>query len=167
MAITLPLIAEVELRRRLGDVTIRPFSYHAKRTPEWPYDVTSVVDLPETDLDALLIGGGFLIRFDKDVALDYLPPEGIHHPTGYWLTPALVALQRGIPVVWNAPGMHCNDVPRWAAPLLRLALRNSSYVAVRDEPSRKALAHFVNGIEAVPDTAFGISRIIPPTPSQA
>jgi len=161
-----PLIAEAELRRRLGDVAIRAFSYHAKRTPEWPYEVTSVVDLPHADLDALLIGGGFLIRFDKDVALDYLPPDGIHHPTGYWLTPALVALQRGIPVVWNAPGMHCNDVPRWAGPLLKLALGNSSYVAVRDEPSRAALRHFANGIEVVPDTAFGISRLIPSSPSE-
>ena len=160
-----PPIAEAELRKRLGAVQVRAFSYHAKDTPEWPYEVTSVAALPDAGLDALLIGGGFLIRFDKDVAPGYLPPDAsIHHPTGYWLTPALVALQRGIPVVWNAPGMHCNDVPRWAEPLLRLALGNSSYVALRDEPSRAALAQYAEAA-VVPDTAFGISRLLPPQPS--
>ena len=58
--------------------------------------------------------------FDKEVAPGYAPPRAdIHHPTGYWLTPALIALQHDIPLVWNAPGMHCNDLPAWAAPLLR------------------------------------------------
>ena len=165
-----PLIAEFELRARLGAVKVRPFSYHAKTTPDWPYAVTSVADLPEivADLDAMLIGGGFLIRFDKEIAPGYKPPHpSIQHPTGYWLTPALIALQQGIPVVWNAPGMHLNDVPRWARPLLRLALDLSSYVAVRDEPSRATLAHFAEGdrITVVPDTGFGISRLLPTEPS--
>ncbi|HEY0371381.1 MAG TPA: polysaccharide pyruvyl transferase family protein, partial [Thermoanaerobaculia bacterium] len=161
-----PLIAEAELRRRLGAVQVQAFSYHERRAPEWPYDVTSVAALPDTQLDAMLIGGGFLIRFDKDVAPDYLPPhDAIHHPAGYWLTPALVALQRGIPVAWNAPGMHRNEVPQWAMPLVRLALTNSSYVAVRDEPSRTALARFAKEIHVVPDTAFGIARLLPPQPS--
>ncbi|MEA2489203.1 MAG: lipopolysaccharide transport system ATP-binding protein, partial [Acidobacteriota bacterium] len=64
-----PLIAEAELRERLGSVTLHRFSYHAKTPPAWPYAVTSVADLPEVidRLDALLIGGGFLIRFDKRV----------------------------------------------------------------------------------------------------
>lgn len=161
-----PLIAEAELRQRLGAVKIHPLSYHAKEPPDWPYAVTSVADLPElvAGLDALLIGGGFIIRFDKDVAPDYEPPVAwIHHPTGYWLTPALVALQQGIPVVWNAPGMHLNEVPRWARPLLRLALDRSAYVAVRDEPSRDTLGHFVEGdrITVVPDTGFGVAELVP------
>lgn len=161
-----PLIAEAELRRRLGAVNIQPFSYHAKQPPDWPYAVTSVADLPEAvaGLDALLIGGGFIIRFDREVAPDYEPPAAwIHHPTGYWLTPALMALQRGIPVVWNAPGMHLNEVPRWARPLLRLALEGSSYVAVRDEPSRATLAQLVEGdrIHVVPDTGFGVAKLLP------
>jgi lipopolysaccharide transport system ATP-binding protein len=161
-----PLIAEAELRERLGSVNLHRFSYHAKTPPDWSYAVTSVTDLPEVvaELDAMLIGGGFLIRFDKEVAPGYEPPDpSIPHPTGYWLTPALIALQRGIPVVWNAPGMHLNDVPRWAHPLLRLALGLSAYVAVRDEPSRATLAQFVEGdrVTVVPDTAFGIPRLLP------
>jgi lipopolysaccharide transport system ATP-binding protein len=165
-----PLIAEVELRERLGAVKLHRFSYHAKTLSDWPYAVTSVAELPEVvaDLDAMLIGGGFIVRFDKEVAPGYEPPDpSIPHPTGYWLTPALIALQRGIPVVWNAPGMHVNDVPRWAHPLLRLALGLSAYVAVRDEPSRATLAQFVEDdrVTVVPDTAFGVTRLLRPEAS--
>jgi lipopolysaccharide transport system ATP-binding protein len=159
-----PLIAEAELRRRLGTVNLHRFSYWEKTPPEWPYAVTSVADLPHVidQLDGLIIGGGFLIRFDERVADGYGPPSPeIHHPTGYWLTPALMALDRGIPVTWNAPGMHCNDIPEWAAPLLQLALRESAYVSVRDEPSQAALARFADGIEVMHDTGFGIARLVP------
>ena len=167
-----PLIAEAELRARLGDVRITAFSYHARNCAAWPYDVVSVADLPNVvgSLDALLIGGGFLIRFDKYVAPGYGPPDSsIHHPTGYWLTPALVAQQSGVPVVWNAPGMHCNDIPSWAEPILRLAIDGSAYVAVRDEPSREALARYATGgdVIAVPDTGFGIAHIAEPNAARA
>jgi lipopolysaccharide transport system ATP-binding protein len=160
-----PIVAEAELTKRLGAVKLHRFSYHAKSTPEWPYTVTSVTQLPDLarHLDGILIGGGFIVRFDKDVAPAYGPPTSeIHHPTGYWLTPALIALQHGIPLVWNAPGMHCNMVPEWVEPLMRLVLQNSCHIRVRDEPSREALKHFCmdSEIAVLPDTAFGISRII-------
>jgi lipopolysaccharide transport system ATP-binding protein len=167
-----PLIAEAELIERLGRVELHRFSYHARSAPEWPYDVISVADLPSMidRLDALLIGGGFLIRFDKYVADDYLPPSPqIHHPTGYWLTPALTALTAGVPVAWNAPGMHCNDIPTWAGPLLELALGGSGYIAVRDHLSKAALSPFVDGdrIEVVPDSGFGLARLLPEGESEA
>jgi lipopolysaccharide transport system ATP-binding protein len=115
-----------------------------------------------SSLDGILIGGGFIIRFDKEVAPGYGPPTpAIHHPTGYWLTPALMALQHDIPLIWNAPGMHCNDIPAWAEPLIELALAHSRYITVRDKPSRTALARFVDEtrITVLPDTAFGVSRL--------
>jgi Rps23 Pro-64 3,4-dihydroxylase Tpa1-like proline 4-hydroxylase len=118
----------------------------------------------------LLIGGGFLIRFDKRVADGYGPPSAaIHHPTGYWLTPALMALDRGLPVAWNAPGMHCNDIPAWAEPLLELAVEQSAYVSVRDVPSRNALSRFASRqrIHLVPDTAFGLAQLLPAQESAA
>src|SRR6187551_2288638 len=89
-----PLVAEAELSQRLGPMTLRPFSYHEKSPPSWPYAVSSVTRLPGEvhGLDGVIIGGGHVIRFDKAVAPGYHPPDaGIHHPTGYWLTPALVA----------------------------------------------------------------------------
>src|SRR5262245_45755319 len=103
-----PILAEAELTERLGPLRLHRFSYHSKNTPDWPFEVMSLTELPRlaTRLDAMLIGGGFIIRFDKEVAAGYGPPvPSIHHPTGYWLTPALIALQHGIPVIWNAPGM--------------------------------------------------------------
>ncbi len=163
-----PLVAEAELSERLGDVKLRPFSYHTKTLPDWPYRVTSLTELPQmiASLDAMLIGGGFIIRFDKEVAPGYKPPtQAIHHPTGYWLTPALMALQHNIPVVWNAPGMHCNEIPVWADPLVEMAFKLSSYIAVRDEPSRTALGRFTDRINLVSDTCFGIARLIDSKPS--
>lgn len=165
-----PLVAEAELSARLGAVKLHRLSYHGKTPPDWPYPVTSVAELPQmaSSLDGMLIGGGFLIRFDKEVAPGYGPPSPeIHHPTGYWLSPALIALQQGIPLVWNAPGMHCNEIPAWADPLMELALSLSRYIAVRDRPSRDALARFTEAsrIAVVPDTAFAISRLLDGSPS--
>lgn len=160
-----PIIAEAELSERLGSVKLHRFSYNAKTPPDWPYTVTSVAELPEVAgrLDGVLIGGGSIIRFDKEIAPGYGPPTPtIHHPTGYWLTPALIALQHGIPLVWNAPGMHGDNIPSWADSLMELALQNSRYIAVRDKLSQAVLARFVDKaqIAVLPDTAFGISRLI-------
>lgn len=165
-----PLIAQAELTERLGTINLHRFSYHARTPPGWPFKVTSLADLPLLigELDGLLIGGGFLIRFDKEVAPAYGPTTaGIHHPTGYWLTPALLAAQHGIPLIWNAPGMHCNDIPAWAEPLMKLAFSLSSYSAVRDEPSHAALARFAGKaqINLVPDTAFGLASLFESGPS--
>lgn len=113
-------------------------------------------------LDGLLIGGGFIIRFDKEVAPGYAPPSPqIHHPTGYWLTPALIALQNNVPGVWNAPGTDGKSVPDWASPLMHQVLTLSRYVSVRDEPSRTALERLASApISVVLDTAFGLPRLL-------
>jgi lipopolysaccharide transport system ATP-binding protein len=160
-----PIIAQAELSKRLGAVHLQRFSYNSRPAEQWPYPVTSLSELPgqAEHLDGLLIGGGFLIRFDKLVAEGYGPASpSIHHPTGYWLTPALIALQHATPVIWNAPGMHCNNIPEWAAPLVKLALEQSQYVRVRDNLSRDALAALSSeiDIEVLPDTAFGLPDLI-------
>jgi lipopolysaccharide transport system ATP-binding protein len=165
-----PLIAEAELAERLGRVQVHCFSYTAKSAGEWPFPVTSVTELPRlaAGLDGLLAGGGFLVRFDKQVAAGYGPPtSAVHHPTGFWLSPALIALQHGLPLLWNAPGVSYDDLPAWGDPLMELAFGQSSYIAVRDEPSRAALARFVrpDRIAIVPDTVFGIRRLLEDPPS--
>ena len=158
-----PLIAEVELTRRLGPIRLHRFSYFARTPPDWPYSVTPLADLPEMvgDLDGLLIGGGDLIRFDKAVAPGYQSPSpNVHHPTGYWLTPALLALDGACPVVWNAPGV-VGEISTWAEPLMHQVMRLSRYVSVRDPSSRAALARFAGDtdIAVVPDTGFGIGQL--------
>ena len=160
-----PLIAETELSQRLGPLSLHCFSYHQKTPPDWPFEVTSLSEFPRQagNLDALLIGGGHILRFDKDAVVpNYLPPGlGIHHPTGYWLTPALIAMNNGLPVAWNAPGV-CGDIPEWAAPLMKLAINGSSYVSVREDNSRKVLERFADQtkVRVVPDSAFGVARLL-------
>ena len=153
-----PLIAEAELSQRLGPIKLRIFSYHRKTPQQWPYAVTSLTELPEMidSLDGVVIGGGHVLRFDKQIAPNYSPPIPlIHHPTGYWLTPILVALQARVPVAWNAPGVH-GDIPEWANPLVELAINGSRYVSVRDELSRQALLCFADDMQVhlVPDSCF-------------
>jgi hypothetical protein len=159
-----PLIAEAELRRRLGNITLRRFSYYSKTLPLWPYEVTPLSELPEMlpSLDGLLIGGGSLVRFDKDAAPGYEAPDSnIHHPTGDWLSPALMALQHNVPLAWNSPGVGGGDAPDWARPLLEIALGLSPYVSVRDELSRAALQPLTcQAIALVPDTAFGLPNLL-------
>jgi len=167
-----PLIAEVELSRRLGPITLQKFSYFDKAPPDWPYHVTSITELPKVagELDGMIIGGGHLIRFDKNVAPGYYPPTpGIHHPTGYWLSPALICLHHGCPVAWGGPGAlgavaagSLGEVPAWAQPLMHLAISLSHYVAVRDDHAQAKLAPFAGGrdIALVPDTCFGVARIL-------
>jgi lipopolysaccharide transport system ATP-binding protein len=159
-----PLVAEAELSRRLGAIELHRWSYFARTPPDWPFTVRPLSALASSvgELDGMLIGGGHLIRFDKAVAPGYAPPSpDIHHPTGYWLTPALLALAHGRPVAWNAPGAH-GDVPTWARPLIEPAIRLSRYVAVRDEPARAALEPFAGDtpIAVVPDTAFGVASLL-------
>ena len=157
-----PIIAQRELEERLGKVNLVPLSYERRSDAAWPFDVASIADLPEilVGLDGLLVGGGFLVRFDKDVAPGYGAPPGVHHPSGYWLTPSLLALQHDVPLIWNAPGMHCNDIPAWAEPLIGLVASQAAYLAVRDSPSRNTLlAAGVDRVVEVPDTAFGLARM--------
>ena len=166
-----PLLAGHELRERLGDATVTAYSHRELAPPAWPYPVRPLERLPHDlgTLDLLLVGGGHIVRFDKDVAPGYgsTSPD-VHHPTGYWLTPTLVAGAAGVPVAWNAvcasPG-----TPRWARPLLAAALDLASYVSVRDEPSARELRSVSSSakVELVPDTAFGVTRLLTPEPTES
>jgi lipopolysaccharide transport system ATP-binding protein len=158
-----PLITAHELRQRLPTLDLQRFSYFPKRAPEWPFDVVSLTEFAATveHLDGLLVGGGHIIRFDQDIAPGYLPPSSdLHHPLSLWLTPMLLALEQGLPVVWNAPAVY-GDIPAWAAPLLTAVLTGSKYIAVRDAASRQALTPFAHNAEinVVPDTVFGIANL--------
>lgn len=162
-----PMMAEYELSKRLGDVKIHPFSYHAKTSQNWIYNVQSLADLPEKihHLDGVLIGGGHIIRFDKQVAINYFPPvEDIHHPTGYWLTPMLLALQANIPIIWNAPGVW-GKAPDWIMPMLTMAVEQSDYIALRDDWAKELLESFLpqhhTNIHVIPDTIFSLAQLFP------
>ena len=160
-----PILAEHEFRNRVDDFELERFSYRRKLASGWPYPVTPLDQLDRAldEMDALIIGGGHLIRFDKQVAGGYFAMNAnIHHPTGYWLCPALAAASRGIPVLWNAPSSS-RGTPAWARPILEAALEASTYVSVRDEQTLLELRDIgYQGVACVvPDTVFGLSRLLP------
>jgi Polysaccharide pyruvyl transferase len=160
-----PLLAHEELGNRLDRPELVLYSYREKSGESWPYDVRSLVRLPDEidQLDLLVVGGGHLVRFDKEVAPGYEPPSTrIHHPTGYWLAPTLLAACYGVPVAWNAVSTSL-DTPDWARGLLRHALEAAAYVSVRDEPSLAELLRVDPDatVELVPDSAFAAARLIP------
>lgn len=159
-----PLVARHELARRLGPVEIRPFSYHARSAPSWPFDVIPLERLPAElpSLDLLLVGGGDIIRFDARVARDYRPSSPrIHHPTGFWLAPIFMAHVANVPVAWNAPGIP-GPIPDWARPLVRASVAVSAYVGVRDTASRDLLGSVATDslVEVVPDTGFSAAALL-------
>ena len=163
-----PIIAERELKRRLEKFELVRYSYNEKDQASWYYSVRSLADLQKTStgiqtLDCILIGGGHLIRFDKNVASNYTPPvEQIPHPTGYWLSPALAGITAGLPVIWNAPSAS-DEFPSWSHGLLNFVLKKSAYVSVRDQLSLESLQKigYRGDGKVVPDTVFSLANHFP------
>ncbi|MSO96200.1 MAG: polysaccharide pyruvyl transferase family protein [Thermoleophilia bacterium] len=167
-----PIIAETELVKRLPGMTLLAYSYNQKSTSAWPFDVRSLDDLAREieSLDLLIVGGGHLVRFDKNVADGYAPPPelDLHHPTGYWLMPTLLAAGSGVPVVWNAVGVS-PDTPPWATSLLRVAIESVELVSVREPGSVEELGRISEGtnVRLVPDSAFGVASVLHVSPTPA
>ena len=133
-------------------------------SPPWPYAVRPLDELIETvdALGLLIVGGGHLVRFDGAVAPGYeLVASGIPHPTGYWLSPTIVAASTGVPVAWSAVGAS-PDTPGWAREMLAETLQAVEYVSVRDGDSLAELRLVAPSIRSrlVPDTAFGIRAFL-------
>jgi lipopolysaccharide transport system ATP-binding protein len=160
-----PPVLRHELGRRIPGVEVECFSYYQKAPPDWPFPVSAVSRLPDVihSFDAVVIGGGHLIRFDKEIAAGYVPPSAdMHHPTSYWLFPAMLALEANVPLIWSAVGAS-PELPSWGCELLREVLRGSTYISVRDTASQRALQELAGDREVllVPDTVFGIRELHP------
>ncbi|HTL18680.1 MAG TPA: polysaccharide pyruvyl transferase family protein, partial [Patescibacteria group bacterium] len=87
---------------------------------------------------------------------------------GYWLMPTLLGRACGVPVAWNCLGVS-SGTPAWARRVLALAVAETPYVSVRDEPSARELQDVSPRarIRIVPDSAFGIQALLPRQPSAA
>jgi uncharacterized protein YukE len=160
-----PIIAEKELQKRLNrPLEMNLFSYRQKSKDHWPFDVKPFSQFEKTiqSSDALIIGGGHLIRFDKFVATHYFPTDSItHHPTGYWLAPPLVAKMYNVPTIWNGPSSSSNT-PNYAKPFVCRAFDQSDYVAVRDNLTASELKQvgYDGECHVIPDTVFNISNLL-------
>jgi hypothetical protein len=157
-----PIIAQKELSSRDERMKVVPYSYNAMNRNDWFYPVKAVtqVDSDMDNLSAFMIGGGHLLRFDENVALNYFPPnDTVTHPTGYWLAPALTAISAGRPLIWNAPSSSY-EFANWGKGFVPFVLANSAYVAFRDEESAETVRKYgyQGQIDVVPDTAFGLGR---------
>lgn len=106
--------------------------------------------------DAILIGGGDLIRVDKVVANDY--SFSFETIIDIWQLPVLVAVKYGIPVLLNAPGVPF-EFCSMERKLVRVLLSSVAYLSVRDQRSARFLEQCgLADIQRVPDTVLGISQ---------
>jgi hypothetical protein len=113
-----------------------------------------------TPVRAVLFGGGNIVRASVPSAA--YDAEGSGLPTAYpalWLGAWLAARARGVPLIWNAPGI-AEELPPMAAHALRRVAEGCAHVGVRDEGSLRRLraTGYEGRAEVVPDTGFGVAR---------
>lgn len=130
--------------------------------------VFSVVELEkkhqEKNFDAIVIGGGDLIHFEKIKALmPNLSENTIAYESLYmWMVPAFVAIKYDIPILWNCPGVP-QDFLDSEKKLVKELVNSLDYIAVRDDLSKKRLlgCEIEKDILVFPDTVIIMSEIIP------
>jgi len=111
--------------------------------------------------DAIVFGGGALGHGESAGDLEIYRDPAIHtiaYP-GLWLLPAFIAHLRGIPLVWNAPGIPGNFSEERKRQLLRWACWQADYLSVRDVQSATVLAESLVEAKVVPDTAVEVSNL--------
>ena len=84
--------------------------------------------------DAIVFGGGALGHGESAGDLEIYRDPAIHtiaYP-GLWLLPAFIAHLRGIPLVWNAPGIPGNFSEERKRQLMQWACWQTDYLSVRD-----------------------------------
>jgi len=158
-----PIIAERKLSE-LGAADITRFSYRAKHSDSWCYDVETIQSFPSHvgDTRLVIIGGGHLVHFSRAMAHGYGPSDRrIPHPMGFWWVPAVAARMAGIPAALNAVSVD-SSIPKWAEPLMTAFVDSLDYVAVRDSQSQRRLERFAAGaeIKVVPDTVHSVSDLV-------
>lgn len=110
--------------------------------------------------DAVIIGGGDLVRTDKKVFITNEYYEYSSEPSlQLWAYPIMVAKKYNIPIIFNAPGVT-NSFFQEEEFLVRKILSYVDYVTVRDTESQKILETIGVSSEVVPDTVFSISNIV-------
>ena len=110
-------------------------------------------------LDAFVVGGGDLLRFDAPVPPD--PRPGALPPClELFLAPAFHAAVTGKPLAWNAPGIPF-PLERAQRDVVAGILSVSDYVSVRDAVSRRHLGDLRPELDVVPDSGFLVADAYP------
>ncbi len=102
----------------------------------------------------VLIGGGDIIRVDRNIAVDYL--SNYEASVALWQYPVLIANKYNIPVVFNNPGIPM-PFSKYEQQLTKLLLQNVDYISVRDHRSKEYLQKCgVTDVQVIPDTVYSI-----------
>lgn len=160
-----PNVLEWHLKKRRKNVELVLFSPIGGEKPfECGTIVHPICDLEklhrEKHFDAIVIGGGDLIRLDGGWASQ--EKYDVHASTmDLWLIPAAISEKYDIPLLWNSPGVPFPFAAE-QTPLVKRALDAADYLSVRDETSLENLGEAdVHRVVVSPDTVFTIDGLYP------
>ena len=156
-----PEVLENELKKRLNLNKLYMFSPNGGIKPFTKEKVYPIRDLEkiinDVGIDAIIIGGGNIIRLDKTIARDY--NRSYEAAYGLWQIPILLACKYNIKVVFNAPGVAFpfNSTQNI---FNKFFFDKLDYMSVRDEESKEFLGNeYKDKCVVVPDTINIISSL--------
>lgn len=156
-----PIVLEAELRKRIEIEEIYLFSPKGGKMPFSNKKVYPIEDLENIintkNIDAIIIGGGDLIRLDKNVSGDYA--SDFKTSIKIWEYPILVGKKHKIPVLFNAMGVPYHFAKE-NYHILNKIFKSVDYLCVRDNISKDILDDIDKfDCHVVPDTINAISKI--------
>jgi len=159
-----PLIAAHRLARHGFDVVpVAPSSTPSRLGDAMdPVDIASMLS-DRTAVDAILVGGGYMINVHPTDFLEEYAGDGISGwaMAGLWLGATLAAALRDVPVLWNAPGVP-HPFGRRIRPIVEAAVAAAGYLSVRDRGGAELLgAPDGVRVKIVPDTIADLAGMWP------
>lgn len=154
------------LQNKLGnDYTIDLFSPNGG---DWCFFNKKVYPIAEFEkmcqknrYDAIIIGGGDLIRTDNKIFIT----ENLYSLSDYpslqlWVYPILVSKKYNIPIIFNSLGVP-NDFDIEEIPFLRTIFSLVDDIVVRDEEAKRTLENIgLKNVRIIPDSVITISDIL-------
>lgn len=134
-----PIVLENELKKRIKIKKMSLFSPNGGKMPFYGKRVYPISKLDDfcfnNDVDAIVVGGGDIIRFDKTVLRDY--SNSFMPALSMWQYPVVVANKYHIPIIFNSPGVPF-ELGKYSH-ITQTTLSNVDYLSVRDKNSYKFL----------------------------
>ncbi|MCM1100400.1 MAG: glycoside hydrolase family 99-like domain-containing protein [Clostridium sp.] len=159
-----PVVLETYLRNRGYEVNLYPFSPQECDMPFFEdRHVYSVKDmhafLRSHTVDAIVIGGGDLIRLDSRIGKSYTDRL---EANSLWTYPIILGNIMEIPVVFNCPGVPF-EFNGTNQKLVKCLLDRVAYISVRDEYSKKYLqeCNLNRPVTVSADTVAGVKELYP------
>lgn len=155
-----PILLERALQQDMPGVQLRLFSPNAGTyiVDGRPIYAIANIGTQVDALDGYVIGGGDIIRFDRAHTQKLKAQELVY--ADLFLLPSLMGSLRQKPVVWNAPGVPMPFTPDQQK-IVEGMTALSTYLSVRDQPSRAYLGTGANHAAIVPDTGFWLAECFP------